>query len=395
MRQEDRYARFLNWMGLLLNAKMMTINEPHSVIRRMRGLESIIKYINANIDNPLSLRNFHKNDFYLNFEEEGHSYTLVRAIEEPNTDKTVFVDVTSNADMDDNDMLTAIIPDGTSKTDICIPPMVDIMMENRGRHQFLTSTTKYIHSLYPHFNADKIIDSLMADTKRWNDPRLNKYYGMTKEEIKEKWAKNGATASEAGTRMHLNLENYYIGKPYVTNTPEWALFEQFEKDHVDGKLIAFRPEWTINSNYLKICGSVDILYEDINDTVHFNDTPIYMETPPNKKKHLKLMDWKFCINVVDYNTWADDSSGIVPCTLHSPNCNGMYYLIQLCIYKYILEKHYDVIIDAMFLVILHPDQKQYIKKEIKWDVHAQKFIAGIIQHRIDCISPSQPHFDIS
>lgn len=396
MRQETRYARFLHWMGLLLNSKMIRIIEKDSVITRMRGLESIITYINANIDNPLSLRNFHKNDFYLNFQEEGHSYTLIRATEEPNTTKTVFVDVVSNADMDDNDMLVAPMPDdATSKPDHYIPPMIDIMIENRKRYQFLTSTTKYIHSLYPPFNADKVIDSLMADTKRWNNPLQNKYYGMTKKEIKDKWLKNGLSASEAGTLMHLNLENYYIGKPYVTDTPEFKLFLAFEKDHVDGKLIAYRPEWTINSNYLKICGSVDILYEDINDTAHVNDTPIYMKTPLSKKKHLKLMDWKRCCNVVDYNTWAEDSCGIVPCTIHSGNCNGMHYLIQLCIYKYILEKHYDVIIDAMFLVILHPDQKQYIKKEIKWDVHTQKFIDGIIQHRIDCITPSEPHFDIS
>ena len=39
----------------------------------------------------------------------------------------------------------------------------------------------------------------------------------------------------------------------------------------------------------------------------------------------------------------------------------------------------------MFLAILHPNQKKYILREIKWDEQTKKFIAGVIQYRLDTI----------
>jgi len=51
------------------------------------------------------------------------------------------------------------------------------------------------------FNANKIIDTMMNSPK-WEQ---NKYFGMTKHEIKQLWNKNGATAASQGTHMHKNV----------------------------------------------------------------------------------------------------------------------------------------------------------------------------------------------
>jgi hypothetical protein len=49
-----------------------------------------------------------------------------------------------------------------------------------------TSMTTFIHSLFNTFDADKIITNMM-NSKNWVN---SKYYGMTREEIKELWDKN-------------------------------------------------------------------------------------------------------------------------------------------------------------------------------------------------------------
>ena len=50
-----------------------------------------------------------------------------------------------------------------------------------------TSMTTFIHSLFEKFDSDKIIDNMMM-SKKWTE---NKYYGMTRQEIKDLWIKSG------------------------------------------------------------------------------------------------------------------------------------------------------------------------------------------------------------
>ena len=37
----------------------------------------------------------------------------------------------------------------------------------------------------------------------------SKYYGMTPQQIKDQWNENGRIASEAGTKMHYDIECFY------------------------------------------------------------------------------------------------------------------------------------------------------------------------------------------
>ena len=57
-----------------------------------------------------------------------------------------------------------------------------------------TSVTTWNHSHFEHFDSDSIIDNMMK-SKKWSQ---NKYYGMTREEIKASWDKNRDEAAEAG-----------------------------------------------------------------------------------------------------------------------------------------------------------------------------------------------------
>ena len=78
-----------------------------------------------------------------------------------------------------------------------------------------TSVTTFIHNNFSHFDPDAVIDNMMP--KILNDPKY-KYYGKTREEIKEQWAKNGREASGSGTTMHNDIEKYYNDIPVDNNT---------------------------------------------------------------------------------------------------------------------------------------------------------------------------------
>ena len=77
-----------------------------------------------------------------------------------------------------------------------------------------TSVTTWIHSLFEEFDADKIIDNMMNSSKWCN----NKYYGMTKEEIKQLWDSNRDSAAVAGTKIHYDIECTYNNMTVVNDS---------------------------------------------------------------------------------------------------------------------------------------------------------------------------------
>lgn len=193
-----------------------------------------------------------------------------------------------------------------------------------------TSVTTWNHSHFEHFNANKVIDKMMA-SKKWS---LSKYYGMTKEEIKKQWNTTGKDAREAGTKMHFDIECYYNGetlKTIANNTIEFSYFLQFAEEVKDLK--SYRTEWMIYDEELKIAGSIDMVYENPDGT-------------------LDLCDWKRSKEIKTENKFQ---SALTECIKFLPDSNYWHYSLQLNTYKYIIEKNYGKKISGMYLVSMHPD----------------------------------------
>ena len=87
------------------------------------------------------------------------------------------------------------------------------------------SVTTWNHSHFPHFNSDKIITNMMKSPK-W---QKSKYFGMTRSQIKHLWKENGRKASEAGTKMHYDIECFYNGMYVENDSIEYKYFMQFYK----------------------------------------------------------------------------------------------------------------------------------------------------------------------
>ena len=78
----------------------------------------------------------------------------------------------------------------------------DVLSDPDGKY---TSITTFVKNLFEPFNASAVIDNIMNSSK-WNSD--NKYWGMTKKEITDMWAKSGKDSANAGTQLHLKIEHF-------------------------------------------------------------------------------------------------------------------------------------------------------------------------------------------
>ena len=282
----------------------------------------------------LSNFNAHPRDAFIEFQEEGHKYT--------------------------------ILTDPKSK---------------------YTSVTTWNHQHFPSFDAVKIIDNMMCG-KKWKEG--HKYWGFTSEEIQKQWADAGKDAASLGTQLHARIEAFMnrpgLAKGYThkdlwedyqkktqnsptsptsptpkkynlrsnkTKTeeevpekekeitekeeeiPEWTQFLQFIQD--TPTLQPYRTEWMIYHEELKLSGSIDMVYR-------------------NKDGTLSIYDWKRSKEISFYGF---NEKSITPCIKHLNHSNYWHYALQLNTYRAILEAKYGECVTNLSLVKLHPNASSY------------------------------------
>lgn len=241
-----------------------------------------------------------------------------------------------------------------------------------------TSVTTWNHSHFPHFDADKIISNMMKG-KNWKEG--HKYWGMTPDEIKQKWSDNAASVSGAGTDMHFEIECFMNDKriqckyahkelyqiyncdvikkdKHDSTSLEWQYFIEFVKDTPD--LIPYRTEWMVYHEELKLAGSIDMVYEHPDGT-------------------LSIYDWKRAKDITPVNNF--NHYAVTQCISHMPDSNFWHYALQLNTYKAILEEKYDKKIRDLYLVRLHPNNDEKTYELIKLP-DLSKDIANLFQERI-------------
>ena len=229
-----------------------------------------------------------------------------------------------------------------------------------------TSVTTWNHKHFSHFDPEETVAKIMKSSNM-TKPSY-KYYGMTAEEIKASWSKNGEEASSAGTKMHYDIECYWNyrasycssdvettqsaeflrnqdGKPsslssnqspIQNDSVEYAYFNKFvadfEKENPGVK--PYRTEWMVYYEELKLSGSIDMVFENPDGT-------------------LQIYDWKRC-KEIPHDAFGGKTAK-TECIQHLPDAKFWHYALQLNTYKTILERKYDKKITNLCLVCLHPD----------------------------------------
>jgi hypothetical protein len=260
----------------------------------------------------------------------------------------------------------------------------------KGEANYMSVTT-WNHTHFQPFDADAII----AKMKLTNP--LCKYYGQTPEQIKAGWDKGRDEAAAAGTTLHAEIEQYWLGfcplapderghpltpdkgkntpsdpsqnpqsdpsqNPHQ-NTPSgsppskppssppskrsdqpqsgggWGVsphFGAFVDDHPHLK--PYRTEWMIFDEDVRLAGSIDFVTENPDGT-------------------LTIYDWKRCKEIKKTNSFGEFA--ITDCIAHLPDTNYWHYALQLNTYKTILERKYAKKVTGLFLVGLHPNLPSY------------------------------------
>lgn len=234
---------------------------------------------------------------------------------------------------------------------------------NRFKDDTFTSVTTWNHSHFQPFNADKIIEKMMKSPK-WEK---NKYFEMTSEEIKALWEKNRDEAAQAGTNMHYDIECYYNNVDVKNDSIEYSWFIDFERERTrEGgfapHLTPYRTEMIVYDEELRLVGSVDMIFEAPDGT-------------------LQIYDWKRCKEIKKTNPWATSH---VECISHIPDSNFWHYALQLNTYKTILERKYNKKVTALYLVCLHPNNKNNSFQMIKLPFLTQE-MNSLIKYRLECI----------
>jgi hypothetical protein len=206
-----------------------------------------------------------------------------------------------------------------------------------GSSDKIISCTGFIHSFFPHFNAKATIEKMMKSPK-WPQ---SQYYGMTAQQIEEKWSSSGKEASSLGTAMHLGIEQFLNGAsdiidPTVKEGKEWEYFMNFWNDCGDD-LEPYRMEWEVWCDKHMLCGSIDGVFRRKSDG------------------KIVIYDWK---RSKEIKTSNDFETGYPPLE-HLPHTNYWMYTLQLNIYKWFLETHYGLEVGDLYLVILHPNNRNY------------------------------------
>jgi CRISPR/Cas system-associated exonuclease Cas4 (RecB family) len=141
--------------------------------------------------------------------------------------------------------------------------------------------------------------------------------------------------------MHYDIECFYNNMDVENQSTEYNYFLSFHKQHND--MEAYRTEWMIYDKELKLAGSIDMVFK-------------------NKDGTLSIYDWKRCKEIKKENRW---DSAITECINHLPDTNYWHYSLQLNTYKAMLEMNYGVKVRDLYLVCLHPNNKNQSYQKIK------------------------------
>ncbi|MFP4401898.1 MAG: PD-(D/E)XK nuclease family protein [Candidatus Nanoarchaeia archaeon] len=211
--------------------------------------------------------------------------------------------------------------------------------------QVSQSVTQFVSQFFKEFDTHEVIEKWYS---YWQSNENSKYYAMAKEEISTYWKKTGDDARDRGTQIHRAIEEYeLLGK--MSQSREFEQYLEFKKE---SNIQILGIEWRIFDEELDIAGTVDCIAKD------------------NSSGEIYIFDWK---RVKEIKETSPDNA-LYPLE-HLANSNYWKYALQLNMYKYILEKHYNMKISGTYLVQLHDELEEFNKvKVVNMEYEIQKMV---------------------
>jgi hypothetical protein len=106
-------------------------------------------------------------------------------------------------------------------------------------------------------------------------------------------------------------------------------------------------------------------------------TPVSSEPVVGGRNPLAIYDWKRCREITKTN--RANKFATHPAIEHLPDTNYWHYALQLNIYKYILQSKYGKTITDLYLIVLHPEAKNYQRIKLP---DLQTEVSALFEERI-------------
>ena len=224
-----------------------------------------------------------------------------------------------------------------------------------------TSCTTLLKDLFPAFDsrstAVKCVNGAKYKKMLQDQPNLSEEDKVAF--IQNKWMELGKEAREKGTALHECIERYLndesVPNDPVMDTAEFQQFLAFHRSMLDRGYRPLNSETIVYDEHYQICGTIDQLYI--------------------KNGQVTIVDWKRTKGISTYA--FDNVKGFMPVP-HLKNANYYKYALQLNLYKFILEKNYNLDVNQMLLVGFYPTKKQYEEFEVQNFQKEMQFI--LAQH---------------
>ena len=172
-----------------------------------------------------------------------------------------------------------------------------------------------------------------ADLANWEE--LMSSFMLHDSEIVDLWQVQRDHAANAGTWMHAMLENLLNGYQIMPGPMEGELHAAIRVLGTIGDVQAYRTEWCIHAPEEDLAGSIDLV-------LRFPDRGEFV-----------LVDWKRSSKLREkYNSYGHFMKSPLDTV---PDCQGEHYRLQLNVYKWILEKYYEIKVARMLVVCIHPN----------------------------------------
>jgi len=194
----------------------------------------------------------------------------------------------------------------------------------------MVSVTEFVGSLFREFDADRIIEEMMRNTRRWNS---GPYAGMTRTEVKERWE----YARNLGSQMHARIADHYETGAHPGYSPEIEQFRVWDREWRAARgWQPHRVEWRLGVHSHRLAGTPDAVFRRADG-------------------YFALVDWKRCAKpIVSLPSWPRCGLPGTPAE-KVPDCDGQHYRLQTLLYAHLLSKVFGCEIREIWLVRLHPD----------------------------------------
>ena len=217
------------------------------------------------------------------------------------------------------------------------------ILSNQPEFKFISVTT-FIEKFFAGFDPESVANKLINN--------YSKYSNFSVSELISKWK----AAADHGTKVHTEIEQWIRSgvepnELKAKNGKEW-LRVKFDKSDV-----TFFPEIIVYSEELSIAGTIDLITQN-------KKTGVY-----------DIYDWKTS-KKIEMRSFGN-KRGTHAVTKEIMDCNFYHYSLQMSLYRYILEKYYDIEINNNHIVHLKDDgvktiSTPYMKNEISAMLNYEK-----------------------